>query len=24
VVFDSPHRGGRQVYLADISAIVRS
>jgi len=22
VVFDSPHRGGRQVYLADISAIV--
>jgi hypothetical protein len=23
VVFDSAHRGGRQVYLADISAIVR-
>lgn len=23
VVFDSPHEGGRQVYLADISAIIR-
>jgi Tol biopolymer transport system component len=22
IVFDSPHRGGRQVYLADISSIV--
>lgn len=23
VVFDSPHEGGRQVYMADISAIIR-